>query len=265
MGLLVITDPLVIILIDIIITFHIIIVWQISPCLLLHPLSQVALKFQSFEIENHDNCVYDYLEIRDGMLFLFFSRPIILIVWPYQSFSFLTSCLFFQVYSWVPCDLPNLCLTYLANLVGWHLLNQTSQEKHQGLIWLEPSVATRCQKTSSRRRTVSGSSLSPTAPSKRPASPPASWKSELSADLKGARAKIQIPRYDECHSPDHGCEHECINTLGGYSCSCRLVKSWSCDIAQSGYHRYLYHQGNVQTISGILRAATRPWLITAGK
>ncbi|KAK3090758.1 hypothetical protein FSP39_014380 [Pinctada imbricata] len=26
----------------------------------------VALKFQSFEIENHDNCVYDYLEIRDG-------------------------------------------------------------------------------------------------------------------------------------------------------------------------------------------------------
>ena len=27
---------------------------------------QVALKFQSFEIENHDNCVYDYLEVRDG-------------------------------------------------------------------------------------------------------------------------------------------------------------------------------------------------------
>ena len=24
------------------------------------------MKFQSFEIENHDNCVYDYLEIRDG-------------------------------------------------------------------------------------------------------------------------------------------------------------------------------------------------------
>ena len=26
----------------------------------------VALEFHSFEVENHDNCVYDYLEIRDG-------------------------------------------------------------------------------------------------------------------------------------------------------------------------------------------------------
>lgn len=27
---------------------------------------QVALKFQSFEVENHDNCAYDYVEVRDG-------------------------------------------------------------------------------------------------------------------------------------------------------------------------------------------------------
>lgn len=27
---------------------------------------QVALKFQSFEVENHDSCVYDYVEVRDG-------------------------------------------------------------------------------------------------------------------------------------------------------------------------------------------------------
>ncbi|XP_063217252.1 protein tolkin-like isoform X2 [Bacillus rossius redtenbacheri] len=27
---------------------------------------QVALKFQSFEVENHDNCVYDYVEVHDG-------------------------------------------------------------------------------------------------------------------------------------------------------------------------------------------------------
>jgi tolkin len=27
---------------------------------------QVALHFQSFEVENHDSCVYDYVEVRDG-------------------------------------------------------------------------------------------------------------------------------------------------------------------------------------------------------
>ncbi len=27
---------------------------------------QVALRFQSFEIENHDSCVYDFIEVRDG-------------------------------------------------------------------------------------------------------------------------------------------------------------------------------------------------------
>lgn len=28
---------------------------------------QVALRFHSLDIENHDNCVYDYIEIRDGL------------------------------------------------------------------------------------------------------------------------------------------------------------------------------------------------------
>ena len=29
--------------------------------------------------------------------------------------------------------------------------------------------------------------------------------------------------YDECsHASEHGCEHECFNTLGGYSCQCRI-------------------------------------------
>ena len=44
--------------------------FQVRPkswdLIVIHQIYQVALKFQSFEIENHDNCVYDYLEIRDG-------------------------------------------------------------------------------------------------------------------------------------------------------------------------------------------------------
>lgn len=27
---------------------------------------------------------------------------------------------------------------------------------------------------------------------------------------------------DECEHMDHGCEHECINTLGGYECACYI-------------------------------------------
>lgn len=38
-------------------------IWKIT----VQETYQVALKFQSFEIENHDNCVYDYVEIRDGL------------------------------------------------------------------------------------------------------------------------------------------------------------------------------------------------------
>ena len=34
-----------------------------------------------------------------------------------------------------------------------------------------------------------------------------------------------------------------------------------CHPSQSGCRRYLYHQGNVQTTGGALRAAARPWLI----
>ena len=28
--------------------------------------------------------------------------------------------------------------------------------------------------------------------------------------------------FDECASLDHGCEHSCVNTLGGYECQCRI-------------------------------------------
>lgn len=31
-----------------------------------------------------------------------------------------------------------------------------------------------------------------------------------------------IKELDECELKDHGCEHECINTLGGYQCSCHI-------------------------------------------
>lgn len=31
-----------------------------------------------------------------------------------------------------------------------------------------------------------------------------------------------LKEFDECKLHDHGCEHDCINNLGGYVCSCRI-------------------------------------------
>lgn len=28
--------------------------------------------------------------------------------------------------------------------------------------------------------------------------------------------------FDECELTNHGCEHDCINTLGGFECSCKI-------------------------------------------
>lgn len=31
-----------------------------------------------------------------------------------------------------------------------------------------------------------------------------------------------MKEYDECAYAEHGCQHECINTLGGYECACNI-------------------------------------------
>ncbi|GFY72843.1 dorsal-ventral patterning tolloid-like protein 1 [Trichonephila inaurata madagascariensis] len=103
---------------------------------------QVALKFQSFEIENHDNCVYDYLEIRDG----------------HESTSPL-----------------------LGRFCGY---------KNPDDI-----------RSTGNKMTVK-------------------FVSDRSVQKAGFAADF-IKELDECKG-DHGCEHECTNTLGAYKCECRI-------------------------------------------
>jgi tolkin protein len=31
-----------------------------------------------------------------------------------------------------------------------------------------------------------------------------------------------ISEYDECATNKHGCDHECVNTLGSFKCECRI-------------------------------------------
>ncbi|XP_023245166.1 tolloid-like protein 2 [Copidosoma floridanum] len=104
---------------------------------------QVALKFQSFEIESHDNCVYDYVEVRDG----------------HSADSALIG---------VYC--------------GYKLPTDVRSSGNKLLV-----------------KFVSDSTVQ---------------KAGFSATF--------MKEFDECALTDHGCEHECINTLGGYACACKV-------------------------------------------
>ncbi|XP_066581573.1 protein tolkin [Prorops nasuta] len=104
---------------------------------------QVALKFQSFEIENHDNCVYDYVEVRDG------HSPDSPLVGVYCGYK-------------IPPDIKSTGNKLLVKFV-----------------------------------------------------------SDGSVQKAGFSATF-MKEFDECVLTDHGCEHDCINTLGGYECACKI-------------------------------------------
>ncbi|XP_037942752.1 dorsal-ventral patterning protein tolloid-like, partial [Teleopsis dalmanni] len=104
---------------------------------------QVALKFQSFEVENHDSCVYDFVEVRDG---------------PSQD----------------------------SQLIGVF-----------------------CGYKPPPNMKSSGNTMF------------VKFVSDTSVQKAGFSA-IFMKEVDECETQNHGCEHECINTLGGYECSCHI-------------------------------------------
>ncbi|KAJ6216814.1 hypothetical protein RDWZM_007971 [Blomia tropicalis] len=104
---------------------------------------QVALKFQSFEIENHDNCVYDYLEIRDG-----------------HSGN--------------------------SPLIGKYCGHKIPDDIRSNSNHLYVKFV-----------------------------------SDGSVNKAGFSASF-IKEFNECLDTGHGCEHDCINTLGGYKCECQI-------------------------------------------
>lgn len=103
----------------------------------------MALKFHSFEVENHDNCVYDFVEIRDG-------------------------------------------LTPDSKLIGLFCGYK-----------VPPDI-----RSSSNHLFVK-------------------FVSDGSVQKVGFSA-VFMKEFDECAKIDHGCAQDCINTLGGYECACRI-------------------------------------------
>lgn len=104
---------------------------------------QVALKFQSFEVENHDGCVYDYVEIHDGLTL---ESPILKVLCGYK----------------IPADITSTSNQLLVKFVS------------------DGSVQ------------------------------------------KGGFSAMIMKEYDECAVIEHGCEQECINTIGSFECGCKI-------------------------------------------
>ncbi|KAH6946363.1 hypothetical protein HPB50_013073 [Hyalomma asiaticum] len=104
---------------------------------------QVALKFQSFEVENHDSCVYDYLEVRDG---------------------------------------HDASSPLLGKFCGYRTPDDLRSTTNRMLV---------------------------------------KFVSDGSVNKAGFSATF-MKEFDECQNTQHGCEHECVNTLGGYRCECNI-------------------------------------------
>ena len=142
----------------------------------------VALKFQSFEVENHDSCVYDYLEVRDGHDE---RSPLIGKFCGYK----------------VPDDIKS----------------------HSNKLYVK-------------------------------------FVSDGSVQKAGFAASF-MKEYDECATSDHGCEHECINTLGGYKCQCRI----GFELHSDGKRCEDACGGHVKAINGTIASPSFPELYPSNK
>ncbi|CAG9136871.1 unnamed protein product [Plutella xylostella] len=104
---------------------------------------QVALRFHSFEVENHDTCSYDKVKVRDGDSM---DSPLIGMFCGYK----------------IPPDIRS---------------------------------------TSNKLLVI--------------------FESDSTVQKAGFSATF-MKEFDECASIEHGCSHSCVNTLGGYECSCEI-------------------------------------------
>ncbi|KAH9490031.1 Dorsal-ventral patterning tolloid-like protein 1 [Bulinus truncatus] len=142
----------------------------------------VALKFQTFETEKHENCQFDYLEIRDG---------------------------------------PSGSSPLIGNFCGNKIPGDIKSSGYQMYI---------------------------------------KFVSDVSVQKSGFSAMFE-KEHDECSNDDHGCDHECVNTLGSYTCACRT----GYELHSDGKRCEDICGGYLDTENGIISSPSFPDLYPSNK
>ncbi|KAK7934166.1 hypothetical protein WMY93_005062 [Mugilogobius chulae] len=245
-------------------------VWKITVAQGYH----VGLTFQSFEIERHDSCAYDYLEVRDGNSesspllgrFCGYDKPDDIKSSSNQLWMKFVSdgsvnkagfaANFFKEMD--ECSKPDngRCEQRCVNTLGSYkcacdpgyelAADKRSCEaacggfitKLNGSItspgwpreypptrtvsgswWPPHSTASLCSLMSSRLRAMT-CVKKPEAITSQYNNMRIEFKSDNTVSKKGFKAQFFSDK-DECSKENGGCQHECVNTFGSYSCQCR--------------------------------------------
>ncbi|EPY76557.1 tolloid-like protein [Camelus ferus] len=144
----------------------------------------VGLTFQAFEIERHDNCAYDYLEVRDGTSE---NSPLIGRFCGYDK----------------PEDIRSTSNTLWMKFVSDGTVNKAGFAAN---FFKEEDECAKPDRGGCEQRCVNtlGSYQCSCEPGY-----------ELGPDKRTCEDK------DECSKDNGGCQHECVNTMGSYMCQCR--------------------------------------------
>ncbi|KAF4071592.1 hypothetical protein AMELA_G00275250 [Ameiurus melas] len=180
-------------------------VWRIS----VSEGYSVGLSFQAFEIERHDSCAYDYLEVRDG---LSESSPLIGRFCGYD----------------IPEDIRSTSNTLWMKFVSDGTVNKAGfaanffKEEDECVKPDNGGCEQRCMNTlgSFKCACDPGYELAPDKKSCEVQQQDSKRKSDNTVSKKGFKAHFFSDK-DECSKDNGGCQHECINIIGSYVCQCR--------------------------------------------
>ncbi|XP_057689015.1 bone morphogenetic protein 1a isoform X2 [Corythoichthys intestinalis] len=227
-------------------------VWKVTVAQGYH----VGLTFQSFEIERHDSCAYDYLEVRDGNSenspllgrFCGYDKPDDIKTSSNQLWMKFVSDGSVNKAGFAANFFKAACGGFITKLNGsitspgwpreyppnknciWQLVAPTQYRITLLFDVFETEGNDVCKydyvevrsglSADSRLHGKFCGAEKPEAITSQYNNMRIEFKSDNTVSKKGFKAQFFSDK-DECSKENGGCQHECVNTFGSYSCQCR--------------------------------------------